>query len=498
METAEGEDSIVGDLPNSKWFPSFGTPQRLQGQSENQNTMPPDPPSTHDDQEASDTSPPGFSGFVHVPETPPGFNGAVRVPSSHDVETQRISEESVVQEKKKGSWFDNLFGVAKGNPSTPERPEAAPLKVGKDEETTVPETPDHGRFARISASDSEGEEVVEEVNLSSKKSIHFALIHFVLLLVFLLAAIAGLSYYLWHLSERNQGASSPELVITISPTLPPSASPTTSAPTLSLSPTMSVEPTMDPTGTPTSYPTRRPTRPPTSPPTRSPTSYPTAETEQSYFMNLMARISPTTAMAMENRNSNHFRALRWLANDPDFYSYSDHRLLQRWVLVFFNLETQITPPPTAEPSAEPSALDSLEPTSEPSLSPTGLPTSTGSFSPSVLPSGSPSESQSESQSGLPNSLPTVDPFPDRRLNWNSLESWMQYTDECQWFSSYFFNTVACNSKKEFKRFVLINIGLEGTIPTELALLSKLGKRLQKLACTPEFEQFLMITYLGFL
>jgi hypothetical protein len=169
------------------------------------------------------------------------------------------------------------------------------------------------------------------------------------------------------------------------------------------------------------------------------------ETEEIYFMKIMARISPRTAMAIENTNSNHHRAFRWLTNDPDFYSYNDNRLMQRWVLAFFNLEVRLSPPP---PSSEPTPLPS-EPTTE---SPSGLP------------------------SGLPiASSPNFDPFPDRRLNWNSMESWMQYTDECQWFTSFFFNNVACDSRMEFKRFVLINLGLEGTIPTELALLSKLGK-----------------------
>jgi hypothetical protein len=386
-----------------------------------------------------------------VPETPNGFTGFVRVPPSTDVENQDSTKDSIVPENKKVGWFDGLFGAVKKDPATPARSETEALKLGKDEDTTLPGTPDNGRFAQISSSDSEDEKDVEEVASSSKKSVHFALIHFALLLVFLLAAIAGLSYYLGYLHDRNESpsASPGEVGFAVEPTLPPtpspSVAPTTAAPSVSVSPTITFEPTMSRTGTPTSQPTRRPTRPPTSPPTRSPTPYPTVETEESYFMEIMARISPTTAMAIENTNSNHYRAFRWLTNDPDFYSYDENRLIQRWVLAFFDFEVQISSPP---PSSEPTPLPS-EPTTE---SPSGLP------------------------SGLPTmSSPTFDLFPDRRLNWNSMESWMQYTDECQWFTSFFFNNVACNSRMEFKRFVLINLGLEGTIPTELALLSKLGK-----------------------
>jgi len=55
-----------------------------------------------------------------------------------------------------------------------------------------------------------------------------------------------------------------------------------------------------------------------------------------------------------------------------------------------------------------------------------------------------------------------------------MESWMQYTDECQfWFTSYYFNSVACNSLHQFKRLVLINLDLEGTLPSEISLMSRL-------------------------
>jgi hypothetical protein len=412
--------------------------------------VPPDPPSTDGNHKSSSPNPPGFSGYVHVPETSNGFSGYVRVPPSMDVENQVTKEgtkDLIVPENERVNWFDGLFGIVKTAPATPAR-EAR--KLEKVEDTTLPETPEKGRFAQISATDSEDEK--DEVASSAKKSIHFALIHFALLLAFLLAAIAGLSYLLWYLQDRNGSANvSPAGAFAVEPTLPPttklsvapSGAPSTESPSVSLSPTV-------PTASPSSPPTLRPTRVPTSRPTRSPTLYPTMETHESYFMELMARTSPTVAMAIENTNSNHYQAFRWLTNDPDFYSYNDERLMQRWVLAFFRLEVRIpTPPPTSAPTPFP--------TSEP----TPLPFTD---SPSGLPSGLNTTSS-----------PTFDPFPDRRLNWNSMESWMQYTDECQWFTSFYFNNVACNGRMEYKRFVLINLGLEGTLPKELTLLSKLGK-----------------------
>lgn len=57
----------------------------------------------------------------------------------------------------------------------------------------------------------------------------------------------------------------------------------------------------------------------------------------------------------------------------------------------------------------------------------------------------------------------------------ALQTWMQYdTNECAWFTSWFENRLACGSDDIFKFLTLRNINLMGTIPSELALLTKLN------------------------
>eukprot|EP00980_Cylindrotheca_fusiformis_P022804 scaffold9780_cov117-Cylindrotheca_fusiformis.AAC.4 len=292
-----GDDSIVSDLPNSKWFPTFDTPALA-----DRRAVPPDPPSTDDGKDADDSCPPGFrgyvvSGHVLVPEGPPGLTSdELRLRPSHDVENQGTTRQSIVLENEQPGWLGSFLSAFSTVPVATTRLSTALRRMRKDEGKTIPETPGDGLFAN-STTDTEGEEGIE-VASPRKKSMKFGLMHFVILLVFLVATIAGLSYYVWSLG--HDGQSSKELVVasdsptlSVSPTAVPSVSPTTSAPSLSVSPTMSAQPTPGPTQTPSSQPSSLPTRSPTIAPSVAPTSHPTVETEEMYFMNLMAKISPT-------------------------------------------------------------------------------------------------------------------------------------------------------------------------------------------------------------
>jgi hypothetical protein len=55
----------------------------------------------------------------------------------------------------------------------------------------------------------------------------------------------------------------------------------------------------------------------------------------------------------------------------------------------------------------------------------------------------------------------------------AMETWMEYTDECTWFTSWYENRLACDSSNTFKFLVLKYIELDGSLPSELMLLSKL-------------------------
>ncbi|KAL3928453.1 MAG: hypothetical protein SGBAC_012646, partial [Bacillariaceae sp.] len=57
----------------------------------------------------------------------------------------------------------------------------------------------------------------------------------------------------------------------------------------------------------------------------------------------------------------------------------------------------------------------------------------------------------------------------------SLQTWMEYeSNECTWFNSWFENRFPCGSDDIYKFLTLRNINLVGTIPSELALLTKLN------------------------
>ena len=356
-------------------------------------------------------------------------------------------------ENQTQGWFGGLL--------TPDR-----LKHRETDET-LPETPpsiNKDDFTPVSSVESRGGEEEEDDEdldgsgckvVSEKGRVKVRLIYFVMLFFFLLIIIGGLAYFLWYLSklDKEHHDQTRAFVATMTPstlgTMEPTMEPSTSTPTISANPTITAYPTGNPTRKPTPVPTKRPTRPPTGQPSKNPTQYPTLETPLVDFMGIMANVAPEVAMKMESPGTPHYTAYNWLAEDPNYYTYSDERKINRFVLALIKLQFTIQPE-TESPSARP--------TTSPSMIPTVLPTV---------------EKPSPYFWDFTKTAGHDDGGDERRLNWYALESWMQYTDECQWFSSYWFNRVACTANYQFKRLYLINVGLEGTIPTEIALLSKL-------------------------
>lgn len=225
-----------------------------------------------------------------------------------------------------------------------------------------------------------------------------------LLGIFLLCAIAALSYGLLRVRDIDSNSStstnlSRDWDWTFRPTGPSQVEPTM-APSMSWSPTVPGE-----TRSPTRFPTAAPT---TSAPTQS-SAAPTL-TRAEVLKAVLGDISSSIVEDIETDGTTQQQAFEWLANDPEYFSYSDRKVVQRWVLAHFSLEIATT------------------------------------------------------RRRLSN----------RRLN-EAMETWMEYTDECTWFTSWYENRVACDSEGTFKFLVLRNIGLDGRIPTELSLLTKLGK-----------------------
>jgi len=226
-----------------------------------------------------------------------------------------------------------------------------------------------------------------------------------MLAVFLLAAIGALSYGFLKVRDLNSLEAPVDenadrgFIFTLRPT------------------TMIVP---GPGATPTLAPTRfgaisqptNPTRPPTGQPSRRPTTTPSLEPTVSASTSLkqiLGDISPSIVANIEVDGTKQKEAFDWLVNDPDYFTYNENKIVQRWALALFSLEIA---------------------SSRRRLS-------------------------------------------DRRLN-EALETWMQYTDECTWFTSWYENRVACDGTGTFKFLVLRNIGLDGTIPSELALLTRLN------------------------
>lgn len=243
----------------------------------------------------------------------------------------------------------------------------------------------------------------------------------------LLAVITGLA--IWFITvkmgDQEQVHANPNIraetdddfawiQLTPSPMTPPPSTLVTLTP---LTPVPSVAAT-DAVISPSSSPTLRPavaTPPPTtSRPTPSPSAAPTDESvaiqqARARFLTILEERSPTLLQTLQEPESTHFQALEWLIRDPDFFTYSPNRVIQRWVLALFALGL--------------SSWDSLQ-----QLKQTGLPP--------------------------------------------QLQTWVQYTNECSWFFSQVDSSdVLCNNQGEYVRLDLRDMNLAGTIPSELSLLS---------------------------
>lgn len=73
-----------------------------------------------------------------------------------------------------------------------------------------------------------------------------------------------------------------------------------------------------------------PTPAPAVVPTMAPLPVPV--TEQANLMNILSTNGVDVTNLLEEDDNSQYRALRWLASDPNYYSYTEPRLVQRWVL----------------------------------------------------------------------------------------------------------------------------------------------------------------------
>jgi len=127
-------------------------------------------------------------------------------------------------------------------------------------------------------------------------------------------------------------------------------------------------------------------------------------------------VSPNSLSFLADSDTPQFQAFEWLASDPEYLGYSPNRIIQRWALAVFFFSTAVQ------------------------------------------------ESNNNNRRVLTES------------SVSSNSNWMlSYTNECSWYSTDPLD-VLCNQDGMLVAIHLAGGGLEGTIPSELALLSNwLGK-----------------------
>eukprot|EP00980_Cylindrotheca_fusiformis_P010923 scaffold2499_cov125-Cylindrotheca_fusiformis.AAC.14 len=171
-----------------------------------------------------------------------------------------------------------------------------------------------------------------------------------------------------------------------------------------------------------------------------------------------------------------------------------------------------SPQPSAGPSPEPSVRPSAEPTIGPSAGPSAGPSVQGSILPTMVPSTAPtfkatellksvilsaspessellddvSSSQSKALAWMSDSQVKDEFLVDEKIvqrwvlavlyystggeNWKNTEKWMTDFDECEWYSGDDERS-ACDDEGRLYSLHLRDNNLDGTIPTELSLLS---------------------------
>ncbi|CAJ1956333.1 unnamed protein product [Cylindrotheca closterium] len=197
----------------------------------------------------------------------------------------------------------------------------------------------------------------------------------------------------------------------------PSSAPTDWVPSATPTATPTIE-TMSPSDVPSSSPSESPSRAPSASPSMAPSTIPSSNPTERDPAEDLSFLIGTISQNLKDRIQNDVgskqrEAFEWLIRDPEFYAYDERKLIQRYVLALFSLEIRVPSPGRKLRGGE------------------------------------------------------------RNLNWNALETWMQYTDECTWFTSYYLDRVGCDRTGTWKRLVLYNLDLQGTIPSELALLTRM-------------------------
>ena len=358
---------------------------------------------------------------------------------------------------------NNIIDIPK--PSQPSGPrtrdfkEYTPTKKKRSDsdEDTLPETPPG--MIRVSSrkpkkldedgGDDGGDDEILDDGTRTKRIFIVAAV----LAVILVASIGALSAALIKLRQTNQESPGSGSASAANGNVPPGDDPFAPGTTTSPPGTATKEPVSEPGFSPTDAPFAA-VDPPTNPPvpatsaptmpeghtmaptiarmtaipaTSSPTQVtarPTAAIlavdSRANLRTVLALASPESISKIDNVNTPHYQAFEWLANDPEYFTYGEARVIQRWVLAVFFLGV------------------------------------------------------TDGDAGARKHMrhrKTEETFFD--INFfrpaSVLTNWMTYSDECTWYSSR--PNFVCTSDGLVRSIDVRNGNLVGTLPSELSLLA---------------------------
>jgi len=128
-------------------------------------------------------------------------------------------------------------------------------------------------------------------------------------------------------------------------------------------------------------------------------------------------IIPYAASIESNVDSPRYRATEWISMDPNYYDYSEDRIIQRWTLANFAYTWDVF---------------------------------------------STSEQQQQQRNRRRR---------QRRRLQDVSESWLTYTNECDWYTSASAELSTCDENGMYRRLDIKDMELGGSLPAELSLLS---------------------------
>jgi hypothetical protein len=289
----------------------------------------------------------------------------------------------------------------------------------EDDEMPLSLTKRMNNDSRISSSSKQGQDSDgEEPKRFALKEIFLAA---VIVGPLLLTLIIWLSIWLRSLTDQDQSTSS--ITVPDAPTLTPlrpnifdsDPSRPSQLSTPNLKPNTSTLPPV--TSPPNSSPTEVSVTP-TTPPSKE--AWDGLEAARNRFLELATEASFSSLQQLQQeKDSPQFRAYEWIVHDRNFFSYESYRIIQRWALTVFAF----------------------------------------GFSSGML-----GDDQASTATARQQQLT------------QPLKSWAQYeTHECTWFSTNESSEETCNADGSYIQLNLRYTLLDGTLPSEVSLLSNLGK-----------------------